>query len=224
MATVYTDDTESSPVDPFVLRSACDALALFPLPGTVLLPGSALPLHVFEPRYRQLVKDVLVNGFMTIPQLRPDGDGAYFPYACMGKILAHRELADGRFNILVQPVARIRLGEELLGLPQPYRMGRAELLEEKPFIPRDLEHIGARLLALIGPLLGGMGERGVEMRRGLASMDLLKVAEAVAPFVVGDPDERQAYIAENDPVARAVLVETAVLGVMAALGAGTGDA
>ncbi len=221
MATVYSDTFQA---DPLVLRSACDALALFPLPGTVLLPGSALPLHVFEPRYRQLVQDVREGGFLTVPQLRPDGDGAYFPYACMGKILAHRELSDGRYNILVQPVARIRLAEELLGLPQPYRMGRAEVLEDKPFIPRDLERLGARLLALIGPMLGGMGERGVEIRRGLSSMDLARVAEAVAPYVLGESDDRQAYIAENDPVARAVQVETAVLGVMAAMGAGAGDA
>lgn len=213
--------------DPDSLRAACRELPMFPLPGAMLLPGAAMPLHVFEPRYRQLVVDVRDGGFLCIPQLEPGADGerpAWLPYACVGQILAHRELSDGRFNILVQPVGRVHIEAELEGRAELYRMGRAVLLEDRPFVPRDMERVGARLLALVGPLLGGMGERGAELRRVLAAMDRARVAEAVAPFVLGDPDERQAYIAEDDPVARAGLVETAVLGVMAGMGAGTAEA
>ncbi len=223
--------------DSSTLSAACVALPLFPLPGGVLLPGPALPLHVFEPRYRQLVQDVLSvagrtggaeYGFLAIPQMVPDEESGLtppiLPYAGVGKILAHRLLDDGRYNILVQPVGRVRLVEELLGRAEPYRMARVDLLADDPFVPRELERAGARLLALVGPLLGRMGDRAQELRQGLSTLDRAKVAEAVAPFVLRDADDRQAYLAEDDPVARAGLVETAVLGIMGALGEGLGDA
>ncbi len=210
------------------LARACEALPLFPLPNAVLLLGPALPLHVFEPRYRQLVQDVLTDGFLAIPQMLPAAEAGLLPpmlpYAGIGKILAHRQLDDGRYNILVQPVGRVRLVEELIGAPHPYRVGRMDLLEDTPHVPRELERSGARLLALVGPILAGMGERAVEIRRGLAEMERTRVPEAIAPFVLRDTEERQAYLAEDDPVARALLVESAVLAVMARMGAGQGEA
>lgn len=224
MASIHLDPPRP---DPDSLRAACAALPMFPLPGAMLLPGAAMPLHVFEPRYRQLVVDTRDGGFLCIPQLDPDAEGEpapWLPYACVGQILAHRELSDGRYNILVQPVGRVRIEAELHGRAEPYRMGRAVLLEDRPFVPREMDRVGARLLALVGPLLGGMGERGAELRRVLASMQPARVAEAVAPFVLGDAAERQAYIAEDDAVARAGMVETAVLGVMAGMGAVSAEA
>lgn len=210
------------------LARACEALPLFPLPDVVLLPGPALPLHVFEPRYRQLVEDVLADGFLAIPQMVPDAASdlaaPFLPYAGVGKILAHRLLDDGRYNILVQPLGRVKLVEELSGGSHPYRMGRMDLLEDKPFVPRELERVGARLLALVGPMLGSMGERATELRRGLGEMDRTKVPEAIALFVLRDAEERQTYLAEDDPVVRAAMVELAVLGVLGGMGAGLGEA
>ena len=212
------------------LAAACAALPLFPLPGVVLLPGPVLPLHVFEPRYRQLVQDVLGGGFFAIPQMadpaptdNPLGP-AMLPYAGAGKILAHRLLDDGRYNILVMPLGRVRLVEELTGRAEPYRVGRMTLLADKPFVPREIERVGARLLSLVGPVLAKMGPRAAELRKNLSELDLAQVGEAIAPFVLREASERQAYLAENDPIARAVLVEQAVLGVMAGLGESAGDA
>ena len=212
------------------LASACDALPLFPLPGVVLLPGPALPLHVFEPRYRQLVQDVLDDGFLAIPQLAepaptdPPTGRAILPYASAGRILAHRLLDDGRYNILVLPLGRVRLDEELLGRSEPYRMGRMTLLQERPFVPRDLDRVGARLLALVGPVLARMGPRAAQLRAGLSELGPGQIAEAIAPFVLRDVQERQDYLAENDRVGRARLVERAVLGVMADIGETMGEA
>ncbi len=212
------------------LASACSALPLFPLPGVVLLPGPALPLHVFEPRYRRLVQDVLADGFFAIPQMAEpapsDGPAgpAILPYASAGKILGHRELDDGRYNILVMPIARVRLVEELTGRPEPYRVGRMALLSDTPFVPREIERVGARLLALVGPVLARMGPRAAELRKGLSELGVGRVAEAIAPFVLRDTAERQTYLAQNDAVARALLIEEAVLGVIASLGETSGDA
>ena len=205
------------------LSLACASLPLFPLPNVVLLPGPALPLHVFEPRYRQLVQDVLGGGFLGIPQVAPDFETGLtppvLPYAGVGRILAHRLLDDGRYNILVQPLGRVRLVED-----HPYRVGRVDLLADTPFVPRQLERVGARLLNLVGPLLGKMGDRAQELRRGLAQMELAAVAEALAPFVLRDAADRQAYLAQNDPVGRAELVESGVLSVLAGMGEVQGEA
>lgn len=210
------------------LSLACATLPLFPLPNVVLLPGPALPLHVFEPRYRQLVQDVLGDGFLAIPQVDPDHETGLtppvLPYAGVGRILAHRQLDDGRYNILVQPLGRVRLVEELSPGDHPYRVGRVDLLSDTPFIPRQLERVGARLLNLVGPLLGKMGDRAQELRRGLAQMELAAVAEAIAPFVLREAEDRQAYLAENDPVGRAELVESGVLSVLAGMGEVHGEA
>lgn len=212
------------------LAAACGALPLFPLPGVVLLPGPALPLHVFEPRYRQLVQDVLDGGYLAIPQLAepspidgPSGP-AILPYASAGKILAHRLLDDGRYNILVLPLGRVRLDEELTGRSEPYRMGRMTLLIDTPFVPRDVDKVGARLLALVGPVLARMGARAGELRKGLSQLGPSQIAESIAPFVLREAQERQAYLAENDRVTRAILVERAVLGVMADMGETAGEA
>ena len=52
-----------------------DTIPLFPLPGAVLLPRTRLPLHIFEPRYLQLVEDVLKSGHRLIGMIQPVGDG-----------------------------------------------------------------------------------------------------------------------------------------------------
>ncbi|HWL87545.1 MAG TPA: LON peptidase substrate-binding domain-containing protein [Polyangiaceae bacterium] len=115
--------------------SALNELPLFPLPKVVLFPRALLPLHVFEPRYRAMLRDCLdTHGAMAIVMI-PDthsadvhGNPPIVQVACVGTVIEHQPLEDGRSNILVSGVARVRL-EELPFLP-PYRRARATLLEE----------------------------------------------------------------------------------------------
>src|SRR3954447_23286620 len=86
---------------------------LFPLPGVVLFPHAILPLHVFEPRYRQMTEDALSGDkLVTIVRLRPAGATLSEPpdtlgsppierVACVGRILQHERLPDGRFGLLL---------------------------------------------------------------------------------------------------------------------------
>ena len=99
---------------------------VFPLAGVVLLPEQRLPLHIFEPRYRAMVRDAL-EGDAHIAVAFVDGDlqrepARIHPVATVGRIVAHQRLPDGRFNILVEGVLRARL-DELPFLP-PYRRAR----------------------------------------------------------------------------------------------------
>lgn len=120
---------------PFVdLAPALGALPLFPLPQTVLFPGALLPLHVFEPRYRALVRDVLSSHRMLsvvliadTSALDKDGHPAIAPVAGVGLIIDHTDLPGGRFNILLRGRARVRLRE--LPFEPPYRRAEATVLE-----------------------------------------------------------------------------------------------
>src|SRR5262245_6149639 len=98
------------------LAPALDALPIFPLPQTVLFPGALLPLHVFEPRYRAMVKDCLgTHKAMAIALIREHGERdthrhpAIEKVAGIGVIIDHVELPDGRYNILLHGRARVRL-------------------------------------------------------------------------------------------------------------------
>src|SRR5512136_415177 len=107
------------PRDPrAALRKALAALKVFPLHGVAVLPGTPAPFHVFEPRYRALVADALAGDrLIAIATLRAaegasQERAAVYPVAGAGFIEADERLPDGRFNILLRGVARVRLVEE----------------------------------------------------------------------------------------------------------------
>jgi ATP-dependent Lon protease len=117
------------------LEAALSELPIFPLPQVVLFPRALLPLHVFEPRYRTLLKDALAtHRAMAMGLVVPGGDvdargqPRIASVAGAGVILEQQELADGRSNIVLHGVARVRL-EELPFVP-PYRRARATILQE----------------------------------------------------------------------------------------------
>lgn len=109
---------------------------IFPLEAVVLLPGAIVPLHIFEPRYRQMVADALegdrVIGMAMPLQGHPtDLEHAppVHPVVGLGQIVRHESLEDGRWNILLRGVARMRIEEELAS-DLPYRVVRAAILQD----------------------------------------------------------------------------------------------
>ncbi|HEX6411227.1 MAG TPA: LON peptidase substrate-binding domain-containing protein [Sphingomicrobium sp.] len=90
-------------------------LPIFPLPGAILFPRSQLPLHIFEPRYRDMVRDVL-DGAGRIGMIQPRGaedEGApLYPVGCIGEIVGVEELDDGRYNIILHGWSRFRVVNE----------------------------------------------------------------------------------------------------------------
>lgn len=104
---------------------------IFPLSGAILYPGLQLPLHIFEPRYRALVGDALVRDRrigMIQPQ-RPTEDAPLFSIGCLGRIGDVEAMEDGRYNIILQGVARFRIVREL-DVSTPFRQVEAEMLDE----------------------------------------------------------------------------------------------
>jgi Lon protease-like protein len=108
-----------------------DRIPLFPLPNVALFPEMPLPLHVFEPRYRQMVADVRAAGHETIGMvlLQPGWEPSYygrpavFPLGCAGRIEQCEALPDGRYNMVLRGTARFTIVDEPVG-PEPYRMAR----------------------------------------------------------------------------------------------------
>ena len=109
-------------------------ISIFPLPGAILFPGLQLPLHIFEPRYRALVKDALARDRrigMIQPQ-RPDEGAPLYSVGCLGKIGEVEALEDGRFNLVLEGEARFRMLREL-DAATPFRQIEAELLAEEDY-------------------------------------------------------------------------------------------
>lgn len=98
-------------------------IPIFPLPGAILFPRSQLPLHIFEPRYREMVRDVL-DGPGRIGMIQPhapEDEGApLYPVGCVGEIVGVEELDDGRYNIILHGWHRFRMVAEA-DLETPYR-------------------------------------------------------------------------------------------------------
>jgi len=105
-------------------------ISIFPLQGAVLYPGLQLPLHIFEPRYRAMVKDALARD-RRIGMIQPQrGEGSpLFTVGCLGKISDVEALDDGKFNLVLDGEARFRVLREL-DVTTMFRQVEAELLTE----------------------------------------------------------------------------------------------
>jgi len=180
-------------------------VGLFPLPNVVLFPSQLLSLHVFEPRYRKLVSDVIEQGLvLAVPRLKPGFDAEYygappvFETCGLGHITEYARLPDGRFNIVVEGLGRGRILDELRS--EPYRVARfAAVEEERPRSPMVLETLRTELLKLlrrVAPQLSGPAKELETRIRGAA--DAAECADIAAGTLIEDPDERQQLLEELD--------------------------
>lgn len=98
-----------------------DTIPVFPLPGALLLPRSHLPLHLFEPRYLQMLDDVLKTESRLIGMIQPYGkDQRLHSIGCAGRVTAFSETDDGRYMITMAGRSRFRIANEVDGFT-PYR-------------------------------------------------------------------------------------------------------
>jgi len=108
---------------------------LFPLPDVVFFPKTLLPLHVYEPRYRALASEALEQDrIICTALLKPGWESDYYgspevyPVGCVGKIVQHQKLPDGRYNITLDGIAKVRI-ESSVQLT-PYRLVRVSPVED----------------------------------------------------------------------------------------------
>ena len=106
-------------------------ISIFPLTGAIIFPGMQLPLHIFEPRYRDLVGDSLARD-RKIGMIQPKGQGTHpplFTVGCLARIHDVEALDDGRYNIILEGVQRFSIVNEL-NVTTSFRQVEAELWEE----------------------------------------------------------------------------------------------
>lgn len=182
-------------------------LKVFPLPQAVLLPGSTLPLHVFEPRYRDMVAAALEGDrVLAVAMLAPgwekdyEGRPAVRPIAGVGIIEDAEKLADGRYNIMVRGVARVRLVKEHAA-ELPFREMEAELAEESPADDRQQVDLVRRAVLLLTESLPE------ELAQGLATAaarirDPGRLCDVVAAAMLDESEDLQAVLEALDVQAR----------------------
>lgn len=173
-------------------------LPLFPLPNVVLFPNVFLPLHIFEPRYREMVADALADDrLIGMVLLRPgwehdyDGHPPIYPIGCSGVITHYEKLADGRYNIMLRGLERFRVVEE--DHSRSYRRGVIELKPESPLGADDwpvVRELRTKLEALLAPTASRTGADA----RTAAAMGDLDLVNALAQYLDLEPLEKQALL------------------------------
>ena len=124
-------------MDPTILENFDGKVRLFPLPNVVLFPRVIQPLHIFEPRYKQMVEDALEdNRLIALCLLQPTAGlggstSPIYPDICIGQILQEERLPDGRFNLLLQGVSSAKIISEVNN-GKLYRTAKVEILHDVP--------------------------------------------------------------------------------------------
>lgn len=188
---------------------ALSSLPIFPLPNCVLLPGGLLPLHVFEPRYRELTRDCLDgHQLMAIARLRPGYEQTYYgrppvyERCGVGKIICSEELPDGRFALVLRGIARVEIERELPA-DRTYRLVAARLLSDASCDAVHARDFHRKLITLCDRLAEVIEQGGPQLRDLVRSFDAPGAcADAVAAALIMDPDARQELLEACDPMVR----------------------
>jgi len=183
---------------------------LFPIAGAILFPRSQLPLHVFEPRYREMVRDSIDgDGHIAIvqPQLvevEDDHRQPLYAVGCVGEIVALEELEDGRYNVVLNGSHRFRLMHEV-DLETPYRVGDLDVGafddREPPPLPMAQRAEVEREAKRLGDALGLAVDWSAVSR--LDDELLVNAIAQVAPF---DVSAKQALLEAESLLSRADLL------------------
>jgi Lon protease-like protein len=182
------------------------ALPIFPLPNATLFPLAQLPLHVFEPRYREMTRYVLDHQrVLAVARLKPGYEASYaarppvYEICGVGRVVNDQALPDGRYNILLEGVGRVRILEEHPP-EQPFRIVRAEALHDRttdPLLAAAWQQELTRLWSVLGPHLPpALRDLGGITRE---ARDAGGFADCLAAAVVANPDESQRLLEELDP-------------------------
>ena len=181
---------------------------LFPLGGAILFPRSQIPLHIFESRYREMVRDA-IDGPGRIAMIQPlrdddDNQAPLYQVGCVGDIVGIEELDDGRFNIVLLGTERFRIIRQV-DSDSPYRCAEVDIQAFDDSDPPPLS-LGARAevereARRLGDALGlAVDWAGVNR---LDDEMLVNAIAQVAPFDIG---AKQALLEEPTLAGRADLL------------------
>lgn len=194
-------------------------IPVFPLTGSLLLPGNLLPLNIFEPRYRNMVADALKGGrhIGMIQPLVPRQDNwvaeaesashpELYPIGCVGKIERSEQQPDGRYAIVLRGISRFRIVREL-----PMWRGYRQVEADYSSFPGDVQEPASllnpsRLLRALRTFSETHGlEFDFDLLGSLPGVILLNGLAAALPF---RPAEKQALLEAPGTLEREELLLT----------------
>ncbi|EBA17203.1 Putative ATP-dependent protease La, LON [Roseobacter sp. SK209-2-6] len=198
-----------------------DTLSVFPLPGALLLPRTRLPLHIFEPRYLQMLEDALKTSTRLIGMVQPcpgqaGGEEELHAIGCAGRVTQFSETEDGRYLVTLSGVSRYRILGEVSGF-SPYRRCEVDWRGFERDLGRSEKDEGfdrSSFLELLGRFFSS---------RGLSTdWDALQDAEdellinSLSMLLEFEPEDKQALLEAPSLVTRretlVTLIEFALLG------------
>ena len=156
-------------------------IPLFPLPSLVLFPNADVPLHIFEPRYRQMIADI-ADGERTIGMmlLKGDWERDYYAYpdiyqiGCAGRIERLVRMPDGRYNLILKGLSEFRVSREIR--ERPYRQAEVQWCPVAPEMLAMTDELNAQLRELLTAYLGESAKeawRVMVEERGLSGGELV---------------------------------------------------
>lgn len=194
-------------------------MPLFPLGHVALMPQQVQPLHIFEPRYRQMVEHVL-DGAGQIAMAVFEGDRwkreyhgrpPLRPAVCIGQIIHHERLEDGRYNLALQGVCRARVVSETPA--EEGRLYRTAMLEPIG-LPGDedqerLAPARERISGLLaeGPLRRLKAAAPISEYFRKEDFPTAALMELISFTILNNADVRYRLLSEGDPVVRAGVIE-----------------
>jgi len=197
-------------------------MPLFPLAGVVLLPHAVLPLHIFEARYKQMIEDAL-DGSGQIAMGVFEGEQWKHEYhgnppvrraVCVGQLLQHEKLPDGRFNVLLRGVCRAKVKDHFL--PDEQHMYRRVLLEPVETPPANGDDEGGALAPVrdrlrewfgCSPLTSLAAADSIETHLETGELPTSAILDLLAITVVTDQEMKYRLLAEPTPEGRAAMIE-----------------
>ncbi len=176
-----------------------DTIAVFPLPGALLLPRARLPLHIFEPRYLQMLNDALKTETRLIGMVQPNAipgrdKNALQRIGCAGRVTQFSETEDNRYLITLTGMSRFRVREEVEGFT-PYRRCKVDWAgfeRDRGACEHDPDFDRERFMSLLG--------RYFESRGLSADWETLKEADdellvnSLSMMLDFDPEDKQALL------------------------------
>jgi Lon protease-like protein len=211
------------------LARALRRMPVFPLPGVVLFPHALLPLHIFEPRYRKMTKDVLATDKLMVIALQLQEEEQamlleglpprFAEVASVGEVVMAQELPDGRYNIVLRGRARIRVDQELTS-DEPYRLiAGTEVPDDPPRDPGELVDAEASLRSLITGLADALPEGGELLKQVVAAQaSPAELANVAAAALVSEAQRRQSLLETTDLLERIEGVSSEVVALTGRVG------
>lgn len=180
-----------------VASSWAEAIPLFPLPEVVLFPGGWLPLHIFEPRYREMIADVLEKDSRFGVVMIDPSTGGPASHGCSAVIVNCKRLQDGRMNIMTVGQQRFRVIHA--NQEKPYLVGQVEWIDDDP-TDKDLKGKASELREILKDVVklsAKLADKTIEFPDDLPS-DPLELSYWVAGSVYGLTEEQQSLLEMED--------------------------